>query len=407
MEYLDASIHSPGDVGQSAESEDCTSRLKVVDLYAGAGGLSLGFKMAGYEVVASVEVDHWAALTYSKNFIGTHLVHGRVSDLEDTFFERFRGVDLVAGGPPCQGFSISAGSRRIPDDDRNKELFHFVNAALRLKPKAILIENVPAILKFKTSSGKYLIHQIEKILHDSGYYTKTSVVDAADFGVPQRRERCFIMASLCPLPDILDFRTHGDGRQRLISALEAISDLPVVEPGQVGEGDCFTYDAAAQNDYQRLLRAKEGHFWNHVPMRHSQRLVARFASIPEGSNGASVWSKHPARRRGSPTDSGVRFDQNHRRMSGAVPAPTITAYMYSTCLHPQQHRNLTVREAARLQGFPDSFRFWGKRTTLSTKLLERKGLFEDMGLNQLNQVGNAVPPLLGAAIAKALSGVMA
>jgi len=179
--------------------------------------------------------------------------------------------------------------------------------------------------------------------------------------------------------------------------------LPRVAAGAVGEEDCLTYDRDPKNEYQIALRAKGGSFFNHVPMRHSPRLVARFSAIPIGGNGASVWSEHPAKRRGRSDANGVPFGQNHRRIQPNVPSPTITAYMYSTCLHPTQHRNITVREAARIQSFPDSFQFMGKRTTLSMKLLERKGLLSDMKLNQLNQVGNAVPPLLGRAVGRAIS----
>src|SRR5690606_30708262 len=110
--------------------------------------------------------------------------------------------------------------------------------------------------------------------------------------------------------------------------------------------------------------------------------------------------------RGSSTATGTKFEQNHRRMNPHAPAPTITAYMYSSCLHPYQHRNITVREAARLQSFPDAFCFTGKRTSLSNKLLERKGLVDDIGLDQFNQVGNAVPPLLAQGIASAIMKVI-
>ncbi len=389
-----------------SETKSKRAPLRAVDLYAGAGGLSLGLKMAGFEVAAAVELDHWAALTYGKNFTQAKLLIGKVAELDETFFERYRGIDLVAGGPPCQGFSVSTGARRKSRDERNDEVFHFLNAAFRLKPRAILMENVPALGQYILEDGKLLIDEIGNLLGNNGYNWKTFVVNSYEFGVPQSRERLIMMASLDKIPDILEYRTHGRGLDRPISTDEAIGDLPSVKPGEVAEDGYLPYYGDPENAYQRRLRSKEGIFWNHVSMRHSPRLVERFSAIPPGGNGASVWSEHPARRRGDTSVSGVRFDQNHRRISGSLPSPTITAYMYSTCLHPTQNRNLTVREAARLQSFPDSFRFWGKRTTLSAKLLEKKGLFEDMGLNQLNQVGNAVPPLLACAIGRAFAGVM-
>lgn len=384
--------------------------LRAVDLYAGAGGLSLGLKLGGIAVEAAVEIDEWAGETYRHNFPETHLSVARVSDLPEAFFERFALVDIVAGGPPCQGFSVSAGARRKENDERNSEVLHFVRAALRLRPRMILMENVAAMPRFALPSRELLINVVIRMLTEAGYATASFTVDAADFGIPQHRQRFFLIASQAGLPDLAAHRVcgpPGSGMRPWLTALDAIGDLPPINPGEIGEEDCLNYLIGPLNEYQRGLRAERGIFWNHVPMRHSRRLVERFAAIPPGGNGASVWSEHPARKRGKGDAQGVRFDQNHRRMDPDSPAPTITAYMYSTCLHPMQHRNLTVREAARLQTFPDRFRFMGKRTTLSTKLLERKGLFGDMGLNQLNQVGNAVPPTLGRVIARALTRVLA
>jgi DNA (cytosine-5)-methyltransferase 1 len=380
----------------------------AVDLYAGAGGLSLGLQWAGIKVVAAVEVDDWAASTYCQNLSDAVVHVGRVSELTEAFFERHRGVEIVVGGPPCQGFSVSASSRRKENDARNQEVFHFLDAAIRLKPSVIVMENVPAMPTVLDPSGVLVIDLAINKLRRAGYDSRLHNIDAADFGVPQRRQRVFLIAARGDVPDLLSERTHwsrstASSRPRWRSTIEAIGDLPRVAAGAVGEEDCLTYDRDPKNEYQIALRAKGGSFFNHVPMRHSPRLVARFSAIPIGGNGASVWSEHPAKRRGRSDANGVPFGQNHRRIQPNVPSPTITAYMYSTCLHPTQHRNITVREAARIQSFPDSFQFMGKRTTLSMKLLERKGLLSDMKLNQLNQVGNAVPPLLGRAVGRAIS----
>ncbi|WP_211627903.1 DNA cytosine methyltransferase [Paraburkholderia nemoris] len=380
----------------------------VLDLYSGAGGISLGFRKAGFDIVGAVEIDKWAADTYEQNF-DVHVARKAVVDLTSAEINAFSGVDVIIGGPPCQGFSISAKSRVNKDDARNGEVFHFLRAAIALRPKVILIENVAQFQKFRTSDDQLLVDQVREVLHGVGYSTGVFLLNAVEFGVPQNRVRFFLVASLKgTIPDLAKYGAHGgtsdlfSKRSAVVTVNDALSDLPPVEPCTVTEDTLHAYDGPPRNSYQELLRASSGHFFNHVPMRHTARLIQRFSKIPIGANGASVWSHDAPRRRGDATTTGSKFEQNHRRMDPNLPAPTITAYMYSTCLHPFQHRNITVREAARLQSFPDTFRFTGKRTSLSNKLLERKGLLDEIGLDQLNQVGNAVPPLLAQALANAI-----
>ena len=381
--------------------------LKAVDLYAGAGGLSLGLTQAGIHVVAAVEVDHWAAATHRANFPSTKLWQTSVADLPEEFFESCRGVDVVVGGPPCQGFSIAAANRRQQNDPRNDEPFTFITAALRLEPTCILLENVPELARYLAPDGELLLDKITRRLERGGYQVRWWIADVADFGVPQRRRRLFLVGSKLPIPDLSERRSHSALQtgymKRWRTVQEAISDLPVVRPREVEEDAWLKYGLDATHEYPQLLKSRKGGVHNHVPMRHSPRLVERFASIPVGGNGAQVWDTHPASARGKSTGQGVRFHQNHRRLSWFEPSPTITAYMYSTCVHPSQHRNITVREAARIQSFPDDFRFHGKRTTLSSRLLTKKGLFDDLGLNQLNQVGNAVPPIMGCTLGTLIS----
>jgi DNA (cytosine-5)-methyltransferase 1 len=383
--------------------------LTAVDLYAGAGGLSWGLKQAGIDVLAAVECDDWAAQTYAANNHHTQVLLSDVSELPRSFFRNFRGIDIVAGGPPCQGFSISPGKRRLNQDARNEEVVQFYKAAFQLRPKFIILENVPPIEKYRIASGKLLIDGVKQMLSDEGFNSRGFVLDCADFGVPQHRRRYFLIAARESVPDLQLFRTHGPNvsrrlrLQRWLSVDDAISDLPDVVPGALKEDQPSGYSKKPRTEFQKAVRAPDGQFFNHVPMRHTERLIQRFQKISAGENGASVWSDDSARKRGNAKQSGTPYEQNHRRIQPSVPAPTITAYMYSTCLHPRQHRNLTVREAARLQTFPDAFRFYGKRTTLSLKLLRKKGLIEDMKLNQLNQVGNAVPPQMAKAIGVAIT----
>lgn len=377
-------------------------RYTVLDLYAGAGGLSLGFKNAGFKLAGAVEIDAWASDTYEKN-LNVPVLRKKVSDLTADDLAKFKKVDVVCGGPPCQGFSIAAKGRGLRHDPRNDEVFNFIDVAIKLEPKFIVIENVAQFEKYQMADGGLLIDKVRFALTQSGFQVSTHLLNAVNFGVPQNRMRFFLVATSGDrLPNLLKYERDSSTIISLLTVKEALSDLPAVEPRKVDDDAVMSYLGEAQNDYQRRLRSKSGVYFNHVPMRHTPRLIERFAQIQIGSNGCAVWDKHAPRKRGSSNSTGSKFEQNHRRMNPNAPAPTITAYMYSSCLHPYQHRNITVREAARLQSFPDEFQFTGKRTTLSNKLLERKGLLDDIGLDQFNQVGNAVPPLLAEGLAAAI-----
>jgi DNA (cytosine-5)-methyltransferase 1 len=373
--------------------------MTAVDLYAGAGGMSVGFAQAGFKIRAAAEIDKWASETFAANFPNTAVFQSPVAQLNGDFFERFQKPAAVIGGPPCQGFSISSGKRRKEWDTRNEEVFCFLRAAMRLEPAFIVMENVPEIFRFRMPDGQLLTEVVQRALGDAGYHSEFLVLNAVNFGVAQSRVRAFLFASKSTLPELAplsNVSTHA------VTAAEAITDLACVRPGEIGDDQFVPYATPAQNDYQFGLRSTSGGVYNHVPMRHTQRLVQRFADIPVGGNGVSVWEKHAPRKRGVRAEIGVQYHQNHRRINPDEPAPTMTAYMYSAFVHPFEHRNITVREAARFQGFPDDFRFYGNRTSLSNSLLRRKGLWNDIGLDQVNQVGNAVPPPLARAIAYVL-----
>lgn len=367
--------------------------------------MSLGLRDAGFHISAAVEVDNWAADSYEFN-LGARVIRKKVAELNAADMETIGPIDVVCGGPPCQGFSIAAKGRAAEHDERNGEVMHFLQRALLFCPKFILIENVAQFERYRTACGRLLIEDVKDVLLAAGYNASTFLLNALHFGVPQNRIRFFLIAHRSDwksekLLSRAGIRTDLVDRP-LLTVRDALSDLPSVKPRSVEEDALLTYAKPPQNAYQARMRGSSGSFFNHVPMRHTPRLVERFSRIAVGENGTSVWDQHAPRKRGDSHALGSKFEQNHRRMDPDLPSPTITAYMYSTCLHPTENRNITVREAARLQSFPDSYRFTGKRTTLSNKLLARKGLFHDLGLDQMNQVGNAVPPLLAEAIGREL-----
>lgn len=392
--------------------------LTVVDLFAGAGGLSCGFVKAGFDVSLAVEQDLWASETYLLNHQDTKLLVQDIRSVEDSQLLAFKGADVVIGGPPCQGFSISASHRRNPDDPRNFLYLEFLRVVGLIKPRAVLMENVREITRFKLPDGRSLCGDIQERLTALGYHSEILILNAAAFGVPQARIRTFILAVpsanelrrashelLVQSTSVVDIGEPG----RVISLWDAISDLPPVEPHKVPEDAVLEYARCEPNAYQSTLRTGSAGVYNHVPMRHTPRMIERFRHLIENCDqGCTALPNHltPRARSNPEIASGKTYDQNHRRLEPSKPSPTITASFYSSFIHPFQARNLTVREAARLQSFPDSYIFRGKRTTLSKKLLARKGVFGDLYLDQFNQVGNSVPPLLATQLAKIIKGVI-
>jgi len=388
------------------------NKLKALDLFAGAGGLSKGFMEAGFEIPCAIELDLWASETYMANHPHTSLITDDMRNVKDAIFKKYKGIDLVMGGPPCQGFSISASNRRKADDPRNLLYLEFIRAVSIIKPRAVLIENVREIQRFKLPDGRLLCDDIKGRLEQLGYESEMLILNSSHFGVPQVRLRAFIFAfqkgihfrdQIMSLGGTADL----DYGAASISLWDAISDLPKVTPGALAEGAIQDYSYPPKNEYQKKMRQKSRQIENHIPMRHTPRMIERFSFLIKSAGLEELPENLSPRLRGDANKiSEKKYDQNHRRLDPLKPSPTITASFYSSFIHPFQPRNLTVREAARLQGFPDSFIFKGKRTTLSKKLLAKKGVFEDLHLDQFNQVGNSVPPLLAKALGKKIKAIL-
>jgi DNA (cytosine-5)-methyltransferase 1 len=387
------------------------NKLKVIDLFSGAGGMSKGFLDVGYEIECAVEVDSWASETYEANHPDINLIIDDIRNIPNSFFKKYKKIDLVMGGPPCQGFSISASNRRKSDDPRNYLYLEFLRAVSIIKPRAVLIENVREVQKFKLPDGRLLCDDIKERLLMLGYESEMMILNSSDFGVPQVRLRNFIFA----FQKNIEFRKKleklkikiNESPNTKISLWEAISDLPNVIPSTLSENAISKYAHKPQNQYQKKIRKKSYVVTNHVPMRHTPRMIERFKHLIENESNSSLPRELSPRLRGNvEVVSEKKYDQNHRILDPLKPSPTITASFYSSFIHPYQPRNLTVREAARLQSFPDTFIFKGKRTTLSKKLLAKKGIIEDLHLDQFNQVGNSVPPLLAQYLAKTIKSIL-
>lgn len=390
------------------------SKIPFLDLFAGAGGFSLGFEMAGFDAFAAIESDKWACETFENNHPNTRVLHRDITKIDDDeirdLFKRTNPKAMI-GGPPCQGFSIANKQSGDPKDPRNSLFMDFVRFARVLKPKLVIMENVPNLLRARTQDGEAVIGVIENTLHELGYHVYSKVLRATDFGVPQIRSRLFVIASeeelSAPFPEPTHFIESGlsgslFSRDTLVCPVlwDAISDLPPLNAGEGAEE--VMYKFPPKNEYQKMLTLGSKALYNHKAMNHTKRMVERFSTMKWGDSGNDVPDHLKPRRRNSQEIALAVYDQNNRRMSPHTPCHTIAASFYANFVHPYQHRNFTAREGARIQSFPDHYRFFGKPTVVSHRLLARENRDHEKYLCQYSQIGNAVPPLMAKAVADKL-----
>lgn len=366
----------------------------IIDLFAGCGGLSTGFELAGFNIPLAIEKDDWASETYKANHVGTKVITEditQVLDLNSLLPDKNMIIDGIIGGPPCQGFSLSGN--RDKKDPRNSLFMEFVRFVKHFKPRFFIMENVTGILSMKTKSGELVKNVILDEYDKAGYNVEIFILNAAEFGVPQSRMRVFFIGLRKDIPynkaEIEPKGSFFDDEQ--ITIEQAIMDLPQIKAGEGSE--VAEYRCEPQNDYQRWVRNGSIEVRNHIAMRHTARLVERFSHIGFGQSVADVAEEFQQRQRGAADKiSGKVYSQNNMRPYPNKPSPTIPASFQSNFVHPYIDRNYTAREGARLQSFPDTYFFCGKRTTMSW----------EKNLSQYQQIGNAVPPLLAKGIAESI-----
>ncbi len=368
--------------------------LTSIDLFSGCGGLTKGFSMVGVRSIFASDIDENAAKTFCRNFPDTPFLCKSITDIEKNEVDDLlagKVPDIIIGGPPCQGFSLANKRRnKIKDDPRNKLFYGFVKFINWYSPKAFVMENVKGLLSMQ--NGEVIKTIVEEFTNagEYGYNVAYKVLVASDYGVPQNRERVILIGYRKDL-NIQPQHPKPYELDHLVTIDEAISDLPQIGAGQGTEVQ--EYPIEPQNDYQRLMRTHSTYVLNHIAMKHTPRLIARFEAIKPGQDLLDVWETHGALKRGAPTEkSTIKFHQNNQRLFGDKPAPTIAASFQSNFIHPHLNRNFTAREGARLQSFPDDFFFEGMRTKMSW----------EKGLSQYQQIGNAVPVLLAKAIAESV-----
>ena len=346
------------------------SKPTVIDLFAGVGGLSLGFELNGFDVVLANEYDESIARSYIFNHKTTKMIIGDITalNLQDIFDEYVNRIDVIIGGPPCQGFS-QKGQRKTINDERNFLFKYFVKAVELVSPKYFVMENVPNLL---TAENGYFKKEITDLFHALGYTLNCDVLNAADFGVPQNRKRAVIIGKKgvrkvkLPVPS-----------NRIVTVWDAISDLAFLDSGEGTEEQEYRFPA--DSDYQRLLRKGSKLLYNHVATNHSKIALERLAMIPPNAGKEMLPQNHLTKSIYSGTWTRMRKDEVSVTITTRFDTPSSGKFT-----HPYLNRAITVREAARIQSFPDVFVFIGNKSS------------------QMKQVGNAVPPLLAKAIAKSI-----
>ena len=341
--------------------------MNVADLFSGVGGMSEGFRMAGFDIKFAIEFDKEIAAAYKKNHPNTEVIADDICNVDvKTLHAKYPQIDVVMGGPPCQGFS-QKGKRLNLNDPRNYLFQQFVRFVDELNPKYFVLENVPNII---TTSNGYFKKQIVDAFEKLGYKVDYGVLCAVDFGVPQDRHRAVFIGQKnkleVSLPSPVGNRT---------TIKDAIYDLPFIASGE-GKEEC-QYTKEAISDYQRLMRKGCRILYNHVATKHNDLALKRLAMIPKGAGREVLPPEERTKSIYSGTWSRMIEDDISVTITTRYDTPSSGRFT-----HPILDRCITTREAARIQSFPDTFRFYGSKTS------------------QMKQVGNAVPPLLAKAIAE-------
>lgn len=368
--------------------------MNVIDLFAGVGGLSTGFRKAGFNIVLANEIDESIAKSYEKNHGETVMINDDIKNILPALNKINKKIDIIIGGPPCQGFSMAGArirenkSERFLDDPRNYLFRNYFQVVQKIEPKFFIMENVPGMLSMK--DGK-IIEEIERLFSDSSnfkngkYYIYKKVLNAADYGVPQERHRLIIIGSKIEFnfEKILE-----KVRQRMIkngeivshTIYDAISDLNYLSSGQGEFKQKYRLEPLTQ--YQKDRRANSEFLYNHVATQHSPKAVDRISRLKQGgrrldlAEGKQIKSVH------SGAYGRMCWDELAKTIITRFDTPSSGVY-----IHPEQNRTLTPREAARIQSFDDDYIFYGNKSSV------------------IKQIGNAVPPMLAYYLANVIKEI--
>lgn len=374
--------------------------LKCLDVFSGAGGLAVGFRQAGWSIVGGNDLDPDASATFRFNFPEASFFEGGVADLRprdvlDACGLRAGELDCLIGGPPCQSFSHN-NHQRSATGERARLFEQYLKLVAALKPRTLVMENVPGILSI---DGGKVVREITSRLRGLGFDVAVTKLRAEEYGTPQLRRRVFIVASrLGPAQELIPEPTHWSAalsevggaisrppgaNRRAVTVWAAIGDLPGLLNGGGSQISSWR-GSQASTSYQRDARRGASRLYNHVCHRLTDANLRRIVYVPQGGN----WRNIP--RELLPAGMQRARLQDHTKRYGRLDQKGFASTVLTKCdphwgayIHPTQNRTISVREAARLQGFPDSFLFVGEKVS-----------------KQYEQVGNAVPVQLSEAIAQ-------
>jgi DNA (cytosine-5)-methyltransferase 1 len=356
------------------------NKINVVSLFSGGGGLDLGFKQEGFNIVWAIDFNKDAANTYREN-IGDHIICGDITKVD---MNTIPTCDLVIGGPPCQSFSLAG--KRQSDDLRGQLIWKYLEIINHLKPKAFLFENVTGLLSAKNHKKELILPQLLKKFSEIGYNVQYKVIDATEFGVPQHRKRVIVVGTKEGI--VFEFPMGEYGSKRpLVSAKDALEDLPSAMTENT------TYKSAPQNDYQEIMRKNASDIVTEQQKPTMSKLDEYIvAHVKPGGNYMDIPKDVDSKRIRRLQESGGHTTC-YGRLSADKPSYTINTYFnrpnVGCNIHYREDRLITVREALRLQSFPDNYK-------LCATSKQAKNLI----------VGNAVPPLVAKAFAKAMKGAL-
>lgn len=357
----------------------------VIDLFSGAGGLSEGFRQAGFHVLAGNDFDQYASDTYKATHPEATVVPGRIQDISGSDFlsaANLRRGELhcLVGGPPCQAFSVYNHQRGM-HDERSGLFKEYLRIVKDIHPEWVVMENVTGMISVEDGKA---VSEIKSGLGELGYHDiETRVLKAEEYGVPQERRRLVFLANRKGKKISWPAITHDGVKKPFVTIGDALMDLPELENGEGEEIQDYPFPLNESTAFQRLMRVGSKKVLNHVAPSLSKINIERMQYIPQGGS----WRDLPIELLPAGMKQAKRSD--HTKRYGRMKIDGQSCTILTKCdihwgafIHPTQDRSITVREAARIQSFPDKFVFLGPKT------------------EQYRQVGNAVPPLLAKAVAK-------
>lgn len=356
----------------------------AIDLFCGAGGLSEGFRQAGFRVLVGNDIDESAGETFKSTHGEAEFLSGPIESVTAKRLLASSGLSkgeltVLIGGPPCQAYSVYNHQRGMHDDRAN--LFReYLRIVKSLKPEWVVMENVTGITSV---AGGVVVDQIKAELAKFGYRVETNILKAEQFGVPQERRRIFFIGTRTEAPISFPERAHGPDLDPFTTVWDAIGDLPEIKNGE--DSGVASYAKPPKGWYQQYIRGNSVEVHNHAAPKLADINLERMKHIPPGGS----WREIPPELLPAGMKRARRCDHTKRygrMLPGGLSCTVLTKcdVHWGAYIHPCQERAITVREAARLQSFPDWFVFKGTKT------------------DQYVQVGNAVPPLLGRNVAEAI-----